>query len=78
MFATVHFVSQGTQTRTVVPSSAVLRLQDRDWVFVKLNDQQFRRTEVQAGPVNADRTQQVLSGLRAGRPGGDQRADVRP
>ena len=55
MFATVHFVSQGTQTRTVVPSSAVLRLQDRDWVFVKLNDQQFRRTEVQAGPVNADR-----------------------
>ena len=35
MFATVHFVSQGAQTRTVVPASAVLRLQDRDWVFVK-------------------------------------------
>ena len=66
MFATVHFVSQGTQTRTVIPSSAVLRLQDRDWVFVKLNDQRFRRTEVQAGPVDADRTQQVLSGLRPG------------
>jgi cobalt-zinc-cadmium efflux system membrane fusion protein len=66
MFATVHFVSQGTLTRTVVPSSAVLRLQDRDWVFVKLKDSQFRRTEVQAGPVNADRTQQVLSGLQPG------------
>ena len=66
MFATLHFVSQGTETRTVIPSSAVLRLQDRDWVFVKLNDQRFRRTEVQAGPVNADRTQQVLSGLRLG------------
>jgi cobalt-zinc-cadmium efflux system membrane fusion protein len=66
MFATVHFVSQGTETRTVIPSNAVLRLQDRDWVFVKLNDRQFRRTEVQAGPVNADKTQQVLSGLRAG------------
>ena len=66
MFATVHFVSQGTTTRTVIPSSAVLRLQDRDWVFVKLNDQRFRRTEVQAGPVNADRTEQILSGLRPG------------
>jgi cobalt-zinc-cadmium efflux system membrane fusion protein len=66
MFATVHFVSQGTETRTVVPSSAVLRLQDRDWVFVKLSGRQFRRTEVQAGPVDADRTEQVLSGLRPG------------
>ena len=66
MFATTHFVSQGTETRTVIPSSAVLRLQDRDWVFVKLNGQRFRRTEVQAGPVDADRTQQVLGGLRPG------------
>jgi cobalt-zinc-cadmium efflux system membrane fusion protein len=66
MFATIHFVSQGSATRTVIPSSAVLRLQDRDWVFVKLTDQRFRRTEVQAGPVNADKTQQILSGLRAG------------
>ena len=66
MFATIHFVSQGTQSRTVIPSSAVLRLQDRDWVFVKLNGQQFRRTEVVAGPVNADKTQQVLSGLHPG------------
>jgi cobalt-zinc-cadmium efflux system membrane fusion protein len=66
MFATVHFVSQGTETRTVVPSSAVLRLQDRDWVFVKLSGRQFRRTEVQAGPVDADKTEQVLGGLRPG------------
>ncbi|HLK61954.1 MAG TPA: efflux RND transporter periplasmic adaptor subunit [Bryobacteraceae bacterium] len=66
MFATVHFISGGTETRTVVPSSAVLRLQDRDWVFVKLTGQQFRRTEVQAGPVNADKTQQILGGLQPG------------
>jgi len=66
MFATVHFASQGAQTRTVIPSSAVLRLQDRDWVFVKLDGRRFRRTEVQAGPVNADKTQQILSGLQAG------------
>jgi membrane fusion protein, heavy metal efflux system len=66
MFATVHLVSQGTENRTVIPASAVLRLQDRDWVFVRLNDRQFRRTEVQAGPVNPDKTQRVLHGLRAG------------
>jgi membrane fusion protein, heavy metal efflux system len=66
MFAAIHFVSQGTATRTVIPSSAVLRLQDRDWVFVKLSERRFRRTEVEAGPVNADKTQQILTGLRPG------------
>ena len=66
MFATAHFVSQGTATRVVIPSSAVLRLQDRDWVFVKQDERRFRRTEIQAGPVNADKTQQVLGGLRPG------------
>jgi membrane fusion protein, heavy metal efflux system len=66
MFANVRFVAQGAATRTVIPSSSVLRLQDRDWVFVKLDGQRFRRTEVEAGPVNADKTQQILSGLRPG------------
>jgi cobalt-zinc-cadmium efflux system membrane fusion protein len=66
MFATVHFLSQGAQMHTVVPATAVLRLQDRDWVFVKMDGARFRRTEVQGGPVAADGTQQVLRGLRAG------------
>lgn len=66
MFASVHFVSQGSEARTVIPASAVLRLQDRDWVFVKVNAKQFRKTEIQGGPVNPDNTQRVLSGLRAG------------
>jgi cobalt-zinc-cadmium efflux system membrane fusion protein len=66
MFASVHFQSQGAEMRTVVPATAVLRLQDRDWVFVKTSGDQFRRIEVHAGPVNSDGTEQVLSGLRAG------------
>jgi membrane fusion protein, heavy metal efflux system len=66
MFATVHFQSQGSQMRTVVPASAVLRLQDRDWVFVKGEGNQFRRKEVHSGVVNSDGTEQVLSGLNAG------------
>jgi cobalt-zinc-cadmium efflux system membrane fusion protein len=66
MFATAHFVAQGTESRTVIPSTAVLRLQDRDWVFVKLDGQGFRRTEVQAGAVNVDKTEQILGGLKPG------------
>jgi cobalt-zinc-cadmium efflux system membrane fusion protein len=66
MFATVHFQSQGAQMRTVVPASAVLRLQDRDWVFVRADGNQFRRLEVHAGPINGDGTEQVFSGLRTG------------
>ena len=66
MFVVAHFMSQGAHTRAVVPVSAVLRLQDRYWVFVKISDKQFRRTEVQVGPVNPDGSQQVLSGLKPG------------
>ncbi len=66
MFATVHFQSQGADMRTVIPASAVLRLQDRDWVFVKSEGNQFRRLEVHSGPVNGDGTEQVFSGLHAG------------
>jgi cobalt-zinc-cadmium efflux system membrane fusion protein len=66
MFATAHFLSQGALTRVVVPAGAVLRLQDRDWVFVKTGEKEFRRTQVQSGPVNSDGTQQILGGLKAG------------
>ena len=66
MFAVAHFVSQGAHARAVVPVSAVLRLQDRYWVFARMDEKRFRRTEVQAGPINADGTQQVLSGLHPG------------
>jgi cobalt-zinc-cadmium efflux system membrane fusion protein len=66
MFATVLFVSQGTQNRMTVPVGAILRLQDRDWVFLKLNGKQFRRTEVQVGATSADGRQEILSGVKAG------------
>jgi len=66
MFATAHFLSQGAITRAVVPVTSILRLQDRDWVFVKTGDKEFRRTQIQAGPVNPDGTQQVIQGLKAG------------
>ncbi len=66
MFATVLFVSQGSENRMTAPVGAILRLQDRDWVFLKLNAKQFRRTEVQVGTTRADGQQEILSGVKAG------------
>ncbi|MDQ2947331.1 MAG: efflux RND transporter periplasmic adaptor subunit [Acidobacteriota bacterium] len=65
MFATVVFVAQGTKSRITVPVSAILRLQDRDWVFVQQGAKRFRRTEVQAVPATAG-YQEILAGVQPG------------
>jgi membrane fusion protein, heavy metal efflux system len=65
MFATVVFVSPGSQNRMTVPVSAILRLQDRDWVFVQQSPKRFRRTEVQTLSATAA-YQQILSGVQPG------------
>jgi multidrug efflux pump subunit AcrA (membrane-fusion protein) len=66
MFGTVQFISQGAKTALAVPVAAILRLQDRDWVFVKINNKQFRRTEVQALPAGQDGYQQIVAGVNPG------------
>ena len=66
MFATARFVSQATTTHAVAPASAVLRLEDRSWVFREEGLSGFRRSEVQAGRVLPDGTQEILAGLAPG------------
>lgn len=66
MFGTVKFFSQSSKSHMAVPVSAILRLQDRDWVFLKLNEKQFRRTEVQALPAGKDGFQHIVSGVKPG------------
>jgi len=66
MFATARFVSQATTTHAVAPASAVLRLEDRSWVFREEGPSGFRRSEVQAGRVLPDGTQEILAGLAPG------------
>jgi membrane fusion protein, heavy metal efflux system len=66
MFATATFVSRQTQLRTVAPASAILRLQDRSWVFRAEAADRVRRTEVQVGRVLPDGAQVILGGLNAG------------
>jgi cobalt-zinc-cadmium efflux system membrane fusion protein len=66
MFAVATFRSRKSQSRIVVPSTAVMRLQDKDWVFRKEGPQQFRRVEVHPLGENPDGMQQIQEGLKAG------------
>jgi cobalt-zinc-cadmium efflux system membrane fusion protein len=63
MFVTATFRSVKSQPSVVIPTSATIRMHDKDWVFVPLGDKQFRRQEVQLGPVLPDGVQQVTAGL---------------
>jgi membrane fusion protein, heavy metal efflux system len=68
MFAKATFRGQATEMHTVVPSSAVLRMHDRDFVFVPASDKKFRRVEVVIGDVLTENTnlQEIRSGLKPG------------
>jgi membrane fusion protein, heavy metal efflux system len=66
MFAVATFRSRRSRPRLVVPGAAIMRLQDRDWVFRKEGDRRFRRVEVHAlGEAGAGLVQ-VQDGLKPG------------
>jgi cobalt-zinc-cadmium efflux system membrane fusion protein len=66
MFANVVFTSQQTEHEAQLPQSAVLRLHDKDWVFMPAGDHRFRRIEIRAGIVARNGAQQVIAGLHPG------------
>src|SRR5262249_10517292 len=65
MFATVDLVSQAFQTRIVVPTTALVRLHDAEWVFVKA-EHGFRKLRVQTGRAIGPDWQEILEGLDPG------------
>jgi len=66
MFVTAIFYGKAKQTVATVPTTAVLHLRDRDWVFLPLGGGKFRKTEVVAGRMLAGNMQEVISGLKPG------------
>ncbi len=66
MFVTATITSQTKQMHAVVPSSAILHLHDRDWVFVPAGGKKFQRVEVSAGDSLPGNRQEILSGIAAG------------
>jgi multidrug efflux pump subunit AcrA (membrane-fusion protein) len=66
MYAVATFRSRKLRTRTVVPSTAIMRLQDKDWVFRKEGPQRFRRLEVHALGAAPDGMQELQDDVKPG------------
>jgi len=66
MFVTATFSAQTAEAYTAVPSSAILHLHDRDWVYVPAPGKKFRRVLVVGGDSLPGNIQEIKSGLPVG------------
>lgn len=66
MFVTATFHGQRPELHAEVPASAILHLHDRDWVFVPVDANKFRRTEVVSGAALPNGMQEIVSGIQPG------------
>jgi cobalt-zinc-cadmium efflux system membrane fusion protein len=66
MFVTATFHGETMERRATVPSSAILHLHDRQWVYTPMANGRFQRREVKAGNMLPDNLQEVIRGLTAG------------
>lgn len=66
MFATAAFYGRTPVSRPAVPSTAILHLHDRDWVYLSLGGGHFKRQQVTIGTTLPGNMQQVVSGIAAG------------
>jgi len=66
MFVTATFYGKQAQMHASVPSTAILHLHDREWVYSPLGSGHFRRLEVVSGPALANGQQEVISGVKPG------------
>jgi cobalt-zinc-cadmium efflux system membrane fusion protein len=66
MFVTATFHSPQVEKTATVPSSAVLHLHDRDWVYTPTEKGRFERVEVVAGNMLPGNMQQITRGIRPG------------
>lgn len=65
MFAVATFRSRKQKPSLVIPSTAVMRLQDKDWIFRKESANAFRRIEVQTAGLS-DGVHLIRTGAKAG------------
>jgi len=67
MFVSATFHGRSIEVRASVPTTAVLHLHDRDWVYVPAGDDGwFERREVVSGRFLPGQQQELVSGLRPG------------
>jgi cobalt-zinc-cadmium efflux system membrane fusion protein len=68
MFVTATFHGRTKEMHAAVPASAILHLHDRDWVYVPVGGNKFRRVEVKAGANLPDKMQEIVAGIQPGQP----------
>jgi len=66
MFVTATFHGQETQKRAAVPSTAILHLHDREWVYTPEGNGSFKRVEVAGGNMLPGNMQEIISGIKPG------------
>ena len=66
MFSTATFYGKQPVSRAVIPSTAILHLHDRNWVYASLGSGHFKRQEIVAGATLPGEMQEVISGLKQG------------
>ena len=66
MFASATFYGKQAETHAAVPSTAILHLHDREWVYTPISEGHFKRVEVVAGNTLADKQQEIISGIKPG------------
>ena len=66
MFVTATFHGMQSEKYAAVPSTAILHLRDREWVYAPLGNGHFKRLEVTAGNMLPGNLQEVTSGVKAG------------
>jgi membrane fusion protein, heavy metal efflux system len=66
MFVTTTFHGRKKEAYAAVPATAILHLQDRDWVYIPAGDKTLRRIEVKGGDMLPGNLQVILSGVSVG------------
>jgi cobalt-zinc-cadmium efflux system membrane fusion protein len=66
MFVTATFHGDQAVSHATVPSTAILHLHDRDWVYTPAQDNHVKRVEVVAGGMLPNNMQEVVSGIKPG------------
>ena len=67
MYAVATFRSRKLQSHLVIPAPAIMRLQDKDWVFRKEGENKFRKLEVRSNGVMSGGLQELQDGpLKSG------------
>ena len=66
MFVTATFYGKQPQVVAAVPTSAILHLHDRDWVYIPIGSGHFRRQEVVTGATLPGNQQEIVSGIKPG------------